>query len=205
VVAEVTGNEPLPKLGDFGEDVMFLQVRMHGIGYLDYIPDGTFDMRTENAVRKLQSDRGLDNDGMVTRETWEAIVYFEQQAAIQYMYQSPYDARSQIVYDTQQAEQQAYWEEQYAQYGQDDAGYEQTYVEGQFSQDGRWQLRGGEWQPVGEAAGEASDTPAVGSISADGYYRWDGTDWELLTAESFVGELSPDGYWRWDGTDWQRV
>ena len=39
-------------------------------------------------------------------------------------------------------------------------------------------------------------------FSADGYWRWDGTDWVAATAEDHIGRLSPDGYWRWDGTDW---
>ena len=183
---------------------MELQVRMYQIGFLDFIPDGTFDMRTENAVRQVQSARGLDNDGVVNLSTWEAIVWFEQQNLIEYQYGDPSDGRSQIVFDLQRAEQQAQWD---AQNWQDNQAYEPAYVEGQVSDDGRWQLRDGVWHEVGGADATADQgapaTVEVGTISDDGYYRWDGNEWEVLTAESFIGQLSPDGSWRWDGSNWQ--
>jgi hypothetical protein len=51
-----------------------------------------------------------------------------------------------------------------------------------------------------EAAAEIAEPEP--QFSADGYWRWDGSDWVATTAEDHIGRLSPDGYWRWDGYDW---
>jgi hypothetical protein len=231
LVAELTGNEPNLEPGQFGEDVMQLQVRLYALGYYRDLPDGVFDMRTENAVRAAQSALGQDNDGLVTQETWATIVELENRSQLEYQYQSPYDARTQIDYDQQHPEgrpgyttnwyeppYQESWQDNaayepnwqdnaaYEPNWQDNAAYEPQYVEGQLSEDGRWQLRDGEWHDVGGGDATAAETaPAsieVGTISDSGFHRWNGTEWEVLTADSFIGDLSPDGYWRWDGRDW---
>jgi peptidoglycan hydrolase-like protein with peptidoglycan-binding domain len=200
---------------------MQLQVRLYALGYYRDLPDGVFDMRTENAVREAQSALGQNNDGVVTQETWATIVELENRSGLEYQAQSPYDARSQIDYDRQhpetrpgyttnwyEAPYQESWQDNaaYEPNWQDNPAYEPTYVEGQYSEDGRWQLRDNEWHEVGAAGAAAEDVAArevaVGTISDDGYYRWNGSDWEALTAESFVGQVSPDGYWRWDGSEW---
>jgi hypothetical protein len=230
VVSELSGDEPDLQVGDSGEGVMLLQVRLYGLGMLQSVPDGTFNMETENAVRELQSARGLDNSGEVNWDTWEAIVYLEQQYGIQYQYQSPYDALSQIWYDREHPNEggeygragQAGYGEQSGQYGQggyasqDDPNAPQGYA-GQLSEDGQWRWDGADWQPAhagGDAyassGGSGQHSSHVGQLSEDGQWRWDGADWQAASAggsggaggSDYVGQLSEDGNWRWDGTQW---
>jgi hypothetical protein len=201
MVSELTGDEPELKLGDSGEGVMLLQVRLYGLGIYQGIPDGTFNMMTENAVRELQSQLGQDNDGEVTRQTWEAVVYFEQQYGINYQYQSPYDALAQLQFDLERPELSS------GQYRSD---------AGTLSEDGQWQWDGSGWQPLAGAAG--ADSGSAGHVSEDGQWRWDGSEWQPAQgaantyssyaqghggADSYAGQLSPDGQWQWDGTDWK--
>jgi hypothetical protein len=53
----------------------------------------------------------------------------------------------------------------------------------------------------------------AGTLSEDGQWMWDGSDWQPATGGDSggeqqlqqsleVGQLSEDGYWRWDGTGW---
>jgi peptidoglycan hydrolase-like protein with peptidoglycan-binding domain len=189
-VSGLTGDEPDLQVGDSGEGVVLLQVRLYGLGIYRNVPDGTFDMTTENAVRELQSTLGLDNDGEVTRATWEAIVELEMRYSIQYQYMSPYDALSQINYDLQHPEQAA----------GGGAG------QGQLSEDGQWQWDGYSWQAAadgaGQHAGSGSHDSYAGQLSEDGQWQWDGTAWQTASADSQVGQLSDDGQWRWDGRQW---
>jgi putative peptidoglycan binding protein len=188
-VTSLTGEEPDLELGASGEGVILLQVRLYQLGIYRQVPDGTYDSVTENAVRELQSQLGLDNDGEVHRETWEAVVHQEQQAGIIYQYQSPYDALAQIRYALDHP----------AEGG------------GLLSEDGQWRWDGTDWQPAGASAGAAGDATAQagsGEISPDGQWRWDGTDWQPAGdtnggTGAQGGLLSDDGQWRWDGSDWR--
>jgi peptidoglycan hydrolase-like protein with peptidoglycan-binding domain len=184
-VPELTGDEPELKLGDSGEGVVLLQVRLYGLGIYRTVPDGTFDMATENAVRELQSTLGQDNDGEVTRATWEAILELEMRYSIQYQYQSPYDALSQINYDLQHPEAAE-------GYGAD----------GQLSEDGQWQWDGEQWQAASGGSGRQTGGGHAGQLSEDGQWQWDGTSWQAASADSHIGQLSEDGQWRWDGHQW---
>lgn len=74
---------------------------------------------------------------------------------------------------------------------------------------------------AGEAEQAASAGPAVGELSEDGQWQWDGQEWKAAgeaaasagaaSAESTedgaqgiqAGQLSEDGQWRWDGTEWK--
>ncbi|WP_284125846.1 N-acetylmuramidase domain-containing protein [Parerythrobacter aestuarii] len=56
------------RIGDQGEDVEFLQEKL-GI----YV-DGDFGPMTHAAVKKFQQDKGLTDDGIVGRKTWEALL-----------------------------------------------------------------------------------------------------------------------------------
>ena len=210
-MAELTGNEPDLTVGDGGEGVVLLQVRLYGLGIYREVPDGTFNMLTENAVRELQSMLGQDNDGMVTRQTWEAILYLEQQYGIQYQYMSPYDALGQIIYDRDHPEAaNAQWGSgQDGQDGYGQGGYSQDAYAGQVSPDGQWQWDGTDWQPAAGATGSdpasqyAAADSSVGQVSADGQWQWDGYQWQAAASgDSFVGQLSEDGQWRWDGYEW---
>jgi hypothetical protein len=223
-VSGLTGDEPDLQLGDSGEGVVLLQVRLYGLGIYRNVPDGTFDMATENAVRELQSTLGLDNDGEVKRGTWEAVLELEQRYSIQYQYQSPYDALSQINYDLQhpgqgaggygadgQLSEDGQWQWDGQQWlaaaggaGQQAGGGHA----GQLSEDGLWQWDGQQWQAAAGGAGQhgggsrAGDNYA-GQLSDDGQWQWDGANWQAASADSHVGQLSADGQWRWDGNQWQ--
>lgn len=55
-----------------GHYVLDLQHRLNGMGYPVYI-DGIYGRETEAAVKRYQSDRGLDADGIVGPLTWAAL------------------------------------------------------------------------------------------------------------------------------------
>jgi predicted Ser/Thr protein kinase len=61
--------------GDSGKRVLQVQCmltkRGYGVGSTD--PGGDFGSGTESAVLRFQSDKGLDADGIVARETWAAL------------------------------------------------------------------------------------------------------------------------------------
>ena len=149
-------DEPHLQLGDSGEEVVLLQVRLYALGLFAAEPDGTFDLATENAVRDLQSTLGQDNDGEVSPLTWEGIRHLEQQYGIRYQYASPYDALAQLRYDREQAASLA------------------AAAAGQLSEDGQWQWTGTAWEPF--TAAVADDY--VGQLSEDGWWRWDGARWQ---------------------------
>jgi peptidoglycan hydrolase-like protein with peptidoglycan-binding domain len=230
VVSQLRGDEPTLEVGDSGEGVVELQVRLYQLGYYRQFPDGTYNMTTENAVRELQSAGGQDNTGEVTQETWQAIVYWEQQRGIDYQYHSPYDALTQLRYDLEHpatasgefpAGDPSLSEDGQWRWDGNDwqpvagaagpnaadpnaAGQMQAYA-GQLSEDGQWQWDGSQWVAAqaggsGTAAGGSGD---VGELSPDGQWRWDGSQWQAVTADGYVGQLSPDGQWRWDGSQWQ--
>ena len=217
MVSQLRGDEPDLALGDSGEQVQELQFRLYRLGYYRHFPDGTYDMTTENAVRELQSSLGQDNDGMVTRRTWEGIVYWEQQNSLDYQWSSPSDALSQLRYDLEHPEQRFEINQL-----SDDGQWRWTCVDwvaaaaephgGQLSPDGHWQWNGSDWvAAAGAASGGAAGGEASGAehgdvhadqLSPDGNWRWNGQDWVAATAQYHAGQLSPDGYWRWDGSDW---
>lgn len=62
--------------GDRGDEVVDIQIRLSRLGY-NLGPsgvDGSFGEATEAAVVKFQGDRGLFVDGIVSDETWRALV-----------------------------------------------------------------------------------------------------------------------------------
>ena len=135
-MTSLSGDEPDLELGATGEGVLLLQVRLYALGLYRQVPDSTYDSATEQAVRELQSQLGLDNSGEVDRATWEALLHQEQQYGIQYQYQSPYDALAQINYDLEHPGDAA------------GGGYGGA---GELSPDGQWRWDGNDWQPAGGA------------------------------------------------------
>ncbi|MBR2319997.1 MAG: peptidoglycan-binding protein [Clostridia bacterium] len=70
--------EQLLSLGDTGDDVRVVQYYLAVIAaYYDTIPEvavnGTFNEATETAVRAFQRQFGLTEDGLVGRQTWQAM------------------------------------------------------------------------------------------------------------------------------------
>lgn len=208
----LTGQEPERlELGDSGEWVLTLQIRLWLLGYSTDWPDGTYDMRTESAVRLVQSERGLDNDGGATPAVWEAILYLEQQAAIDYYWTSPYAALDQLRYDLENPTYPVGQQSEDGRYQWDGTQWKATGggSGSGVSEDGQWQWDGSQWQPAG-----TSDPPL---LSEDGQWRWNGSDWVAAdggstngdaahsagdAAADYRGQLSADGQWRWDGAQW---
>jgi hypothetical protein len=57
-----------------GEDVLFVQRRLSGLGYTQVGPaDGIYGPSTEAAVREFQAASGLEVDGVVGPQTWERL------------------------------------------------------------------------------------------------------------------------------------
>lgn len=218
----LTGSEPDLQLGDSGESVMLLQVRLYGLGILRDFPDGAFTLSTENAVRQLQAQVGLDNDGVVGEATWQAVQHQESQLGIQYQWDSPYDALSQMRYDVQNPLSASghfgVLGGQPGQYTPASQGglYDPQNAYTEISEDGQWRWDGYDWQPTEGstisadavaygyvAANVEPNTAAYGVLSDDGQWRWDGYEWQSVSSPA--GQLSEDGQWRWDGYDWQPV
>lgn len=61
------------RLGDRGAEVAVLQERLTSLGYDAGGTDGTFGRQTEEAVKALQADRGLEADGIAGEETWSML------------------------------------------------------------------------------------------------------------------------------------
>ena len=65
-----------------------------------------------------------------------------------------------------------------------------------------------------DGAGPDGAPPAVGTLSEDHNWRWDGERWQPnedlaalapAAAADGGGRLSADGHWLWDGNQWQPV
>jgi Putative peptidoglycan binding domain len=180
VVSQLRGDEPRLELGDSGEGVQELQFRLYRLGYYRQFPDGTYDMATENAVRELQSSLGHDNTGEMTRESWEGIVYWEQQHGLDYEYHSPSDALAQLRYDLEHPQPAADPNLSPDGHWRWDGHDWVAAADPNLSSDGHWRWDGHDWVATAAAPHEAHS-------AADGY----------------VGQLSPDRYWRWNGADWE--
>lgn len=61
------------RLGDGNADVKVLQERLNSLGYDVGYADGVFGRRTEQAVRAVQADNGLEPDGIVGDGTWSVL------------------------------------------------------------------------------------------------------------------------------------
>lgn len=66
--------DPTLRRGSTGPDVADVQGRLVRFGIADLTADGLFGPSTEQAVRQFQRIRGLPADGLVTTETWRALV-----------------------------------------------------------------------------------------------------------------------------------
>ena len=55
-----------------GPDVVVVQHRLAERGW-DVQPDGDFGERTDTVVRAFQTEKGLECDGIVGRQTWDAL------------------------------------------------------------------------------------------------------------------------------------
>ena len=71
-VAQTTTYKTLRK-GDEGPEVQMLQLALTELGYLNSAADGNFGTGTQTAVKKFQTDNGLDSDGIAGKKTLEAL------------------------------------------------------------------------------------------------------------------------------------
>ncbi len=62
------------RYGDDGQEVLAIQKRLVELRYSINSIDGDFGPETENAVKKFQSDRGLEVDGVVGSATYRALM-----------------------------------------------------------------------------------------------------------------------------------
>ena len=60
--------------GKVGREVADVQQRLSRLGIAELAVDGVFGARTEQALRQFQRIRGLPADGVVSPETWRALV-----------------------------------------------------------------------------------------------------------------------------------
>ncbi len=74
-LAALRGVEPQPLLrkGDDGETVEILQRALAARGFSPGAIDGDFGNKTDDAVKAFQRSRGLGADGIVGKDTWEAL------------------------------------------------------------------------------------------------------------------------------------
>lgn len=65
---------PVLKLYDQGPEVLFVQLFLYENGYLSVSPTGLFRGLTEEAVKAFQTHEGLESDGIVGEDTWQAMM-----------------------------------------------------------------------------------------------------------------------------------
>lgn len=61
------------RINSRGEDVTHLQLLLTKLGYDPGKVDGIFGSKTENALKKYQSDNGLDPDGIAGPKAWKSL------------------------------------------------------------------------------------------------------------------------------------
>ncbi|MBF2016672.1 MAG: peptidoglycan-binding protein [Rivularia sp. T60_A2020_040] len=61
---------PVLRIGSLGEAVTLLQQLLESQGYRTSGVDGNFGPKTEQAVKKYQTNFGLVTDGIVGKKTW---------------------------------------------------------------------------------------------------------------------------------------
>lgn len=64
---------PTLRRGDRGQDVVHLQTRLAAMGYSVGKIDGIFGIKTLEAVKAVQIDKGLAVDGIVGAKTWAVV------------------------------------------------------------------------------------------------------------------------------------
>lgn len=71
--APVSSSKPMLQYGSSGQYVSDLQTKLNKLGYNCGAVDGEFGSNTLSAVKKFQSAKGLEVDGIVGNNTWSAI------------------------------------------------------------------------------------------------------------------------------------
>jgi peptidoglycan hydrolase-like protein with peptidoglycan-binding domain len=67
------GKCPTLRANDKGRYVTYLQTRLRHWGYFTSNPNGNYDSKTVEAVKRFQRDKGLFVDGAVGPQTWQTI------------------------------------------------------------------------------------------------------------------------------------
>lgn len=62
------------KQGDTDNNVVALQYLLRQQGYTNLIADGTFGAETQAKVKNFQNKNGIEEEGVVGQETWEALI-----------------------------------------------------------------------------------------------------------------------------------
>ena len=70
------------KRGNKGEEVKKVQTLLTKRGYYNGTVSGTFDAATQDAVKIFQRDFGLDADGVVGTQTWQALMSDEYKTIV---------------------------------------------------------------------------------------------------------------------------
>ncbi len=65
---------PILRLGMRGSAISQLQQRLRRLGFFNGAVDGIFGTETENAVKAMQRNFGLEADGIVGLATWDALL-----------------------------------------------------------------------------------------------------------------------------------
>ncbi|MGH2943293.1 MAG: peptidoglycan-binding domain-containing protein [Solirubrobacteraceae bacterium] len=78
-IDEADQSEPVLKQGSKGLPVRRLQHRMSAVGFDTGGVDGRFGPKTEQAVRELQEQAGIDVDGIVGPDTWAVVNALEDE------------------------------------------------------------------------------------------------------------------------------
>jgi N-acetylmuramoyl-L-alanine amidase len=65
---------PILRLGLRGSAITQLQQRLRRLGFFNGAVDGVFGAETEDAVKAVQRNYGLDADGIVGSATWDALL-----------------------------------------------------------------------------------------------------------------------------------
>lgn len=71
--SQENGDVLIAERGDKGEEVLSIQQMLVRLGYLDNTPDGSFGKNTEKAVKRFQTDNGLEETGTITQSAYDLL------------------------------------------------------------------------------------------------------------------------------------
>jgi peptidoglycan hydrolase-like protein with peptidoglycan-binding domain len=143
--------EPRLALGDTGEWVFRLQMRLTALGLFDDALDASFGETTLAAVLRLQEQGGITADGAAGEQTWAALTRAEQLAGLADPLADPAGVDPSVT------------------------------PVGTMSEDHQWQWDGQQWQPKSGVSDDASGRHTGDHVSTDGQWVWDGDQWQPAT------------------------
>lgn len=76
-------DQPPQQLGDQGEVVRLIQLKLNNLGYYDKLIDGEYDLLTKYALQQFQSSHNIEVTGTTNQQTMETLIEVEKDAHLE--------------------------------------------------------------------------------------------------------------------------